>query len=177
MDSLGDHALTCASAGLYRRHNRVRDTVFHLAREAGWAPELEVALPALTERPADILCRATFGKPLAIDVTVSHPLRLSSTLATRGEVAAAAEAAENRKRAASQAACEQAGWGFRPAAFETTGGLGPGASHTIRQLSRYLSMRRGTSAGEVSITISRAVSLALAKGRGEMLAASSPNCC
>ena len=176
MDSLGDHALTCASAGLYRCHNRVRDTLFHLAQKAGWAPELEVSLPALPERPADILCRATFGKPLAIDVSITHPLRLSSNTATRGEVAAAAEASEKRKRAASQAACENAGWGFRPAAFETTGGLGPGASHTIRQLSRYLSMRRGISAGDVGTSIPRAISLALAKGRGEMLAASSPHC-
>ena len=174
MDSLGDHSLTCPSAGLYRRHNRLRDTLFLLAQEAGWAPEREVNLPALTERPADLLCRATFGKPLAIDVSVSHPLRLSSTLATRGEVAAAAEASENRKRAMSQAACERAGWGFRAAGFETTGGLGSGASHTIRQLSRYLSMKRGASAGEVGTSISRAVSLALAKGRGEMLAASCP---
>ena len=175
MDSMGDHALSCHSSGLYRRHNRIRDSLFHLAKEAGWAPQLEVALPSLQERPADILCQATFGKPLALDVTISHPLRLSATLAARGEVAASAEAAEQRKRQLSQEACTQAGWGFRPVAFETTGGLGSGASHTIRQLCRYLSMRRGAAAGDVAISISRMLSLALAKGKGEMLAASTPS--
>ena len=174
MDAMGDHSLTCPTAGLYRRHNRVRDAIFLLAKEAGWAPELEVSLPSLTERPADILCRATFGKPLALDVSISHPLRLCATLATRGEVAATAEAVETRKRLASQAACASAGWDFRPVGLETTGGSASGASHTIRQLSRYLSMRRGISAGDVSTTIHRLISLALAKGKGEMLAASFP---
>ena len=143
MDSMGDHALTCPGAGLYRRHNRLRDTLFAYALEAGWSPKLEVALPNLASRPADILCRATFGKPLALDVTISHPLRLSASIAARGEVAASAEAAELRKRHTSQLACAQAGWGFRPVAFETTGGLGTGAIHTCRQLSRYLCMHRG----------------------------------
>ena len=112
---------------------------------------------------------------MAIDVTISHALRLSGHPAIRGEVAAAAEAAECRKRATSQAVCERAGWGLRPATFDTTGAMPSGAAHTIRLLSRYVSMRRGASAGEVGVHISRAVSLALAKGRGEMLAASSPH--
>ena len=79
MDQMGDHALVCSGAGLYRRHNLVRDSVFRLAHEAGWAPELEANLPNSRTRPADILCRATFGKPLAIDVTISHRLRLTAS--------------------------------------------------------------------------------------------------
>ena len=75
---------------------------------------------------------------------------------------------------ASQDACDMVGWGFRPMAFETTGGLGPGASHTVRQLCRYLSMKTGTSSGELGISVSLSLSLALAKGKGEMLAASHP---
>ena len=138
---------------------------------------MQVALPNLASRPADILCRATFGKPLALDVTVSHPLRLSASIAARGEVAASAEAAELRKRHTSQLACAQAGWGFRPVAFETTGGLGTSAIHTCRKLSRYLCMRRGVAASVMSMEIARSISLALAKGKGEMLAASSPTPC
>ena len=174
MGQMGDHALTCPSAGLYRRHNIVRDAIYRLAHEAGWAPELEVTLPSGGDRPADILCRATFGKPLAIDVTITHPLRLSASSATRGEVASAAEAAEARKRLASAEICSVAGWGFRPMALETTGGLGSGASQTLRQLCRYLSMKTGTSSGELSHSVSRAISLALAKGKGEMLSAARP---
>ena len=175
MDAMGDHALSCPSTGLYRRHNRIRDAFFELAHDAGWSPELEVSLPGLAERPTDILCRSTFGKPLAIDVTISHPLRLSAPIAARGEVAAAAEAAEQRKRHTSLSACANAGWGFRAVAMETTGGFGTGAAHTVRQLCRNLSMRRGLAAGEVSMTVIRTLSLALAKGKGEMLAASAPH--
>jgi hypothetical protein len=53
--------------------------------------------------------------------------------------------------------------------------LGSGASHTLRQLCRHLSMRRGMAAGDVSSSVYRAISLALAKGKGEMLAASAPS--
>ena len=174
MDPFGDHALTCTSSGTYRRHNRIRDTLFHLAKEATWDPKLEVTLPNLPDRPADILCRATFGKPLALDVTITHPLRLSASLAARGEVAASAELAEKRKKLAAESACTQAGWGFRALAFETTGGMGSGATQTIRQLCRQLSMKRGLAAGEVCTQVFRSLSLALAKGKGEMLAAAAP---
>ena len=51
MDPFGDHALTCTSSGTYRRHNRVRDTPFHLAQEAARDPKLEVTLPTLPTDP------------------------------------------------------------------------------------------------------------------------------
>ena len=35
MDINGDHALSCASAGLYRRHNRIRNYLWSLTWEAG----------------------------------------------------------------------------------------------------------------------------------------------
>ena len=52
--------------------------------------------------------------------------------------------------------------------------MGPGALKTVRQLYRQLSMRQGRSSVSLADEVSRQLSLALAKGRGEMLAASSP---
>jgi hypothetical protein len=174
MDPLGDHSLCCPASGLYRRHNRVRDTLFSLSLSAGWCPELEVAIPGTRDRPADILLKSGFPKPLAVDVTISHPLRISAPVAARGEATSSAEAGERAKRIAEGNMCHAAGWGFRAAGFDTAGGLGPGALKTVRQLYRQLSMRQGRSSVSMADEVSRQISLALAKGRGEMLAASSP---
>ena len=38
MDPWGDHAQSCGSAGLCRRHNRVRNTLWQLGKKAGWSP-------------------------------------------------------------------------------------------------------------------------------------------
>ena len=175
MDDHGDHSLCCPARCMYRRHNRVRDYLFQAMNKAGWSPEVEVALPNSGDRPADILCKTTFSKPLAIDVTISHPLRISAPEAVRGEATASAKAAESAKRQTSASACHAAGWAFRPMGFETTGGFGPGASKTVQQLYRQLSMKNGQAATIVREDISRQLSLALAKGRGEMLSASFPD--
>ena len=93
MDAAGDHALSCPSNGTYRRHNHLRDRLFGLGQLAGWAPELEQAIPGSRDRPADLLFRAAGPRPLATDVTVSHPLRPSASTAVReGRSSAAAEA-------------------------------------------------------------------------------------
>ena len=59
--------------------------------------------------------------------------------------------------------------------FETTGGLGPSAAHTLKQLFHQLSMRQGLSSSEVADYLHRVFSFALAKERGLMLAASNPS--
>ena len=115
MDAMGDHALCCAHNGMYRRHNHIRDTLFHLSASAHWNPALEQALPGTTTRPADILLRGLSVKPVAVDVTVTHPLRLSASVAVRvGTVSAAAES-ERHKVSVNKVACAAAGWDGLPA--------------------------------------------------------------
>ena len=175
MDSLGDHFLGCPASGMSKRHNRIRDTFYQLGKQAGWAPELEVAIPGHRDRPADILLRSGFPKPLALDVTITHPLRVSAPAAARGAAAVSAEGAEHSKRFAQATPCHEVGWSFRAVGFDTTGGLGPGAQKAVRQLYRQLSMRQGKSSTAVADEVARLFSLSLAKGRGEMLAASCPS--
>jgi hypothetical protein len=169
LDVHGDHALACTASGLYRRHNRVRDAIFELSRTAGWAPESEVMLPGCMSRPADVLLRAAETSPVALDVTVSHPLRLSSSIAVRGNVTSSAEAAERQKLQLYGASCQAAGWLFRPMGFETTGGIGPHGARFVRKLTRTLSMRSGVPPGDVASSIARKLNLAVAKGCAEML--------
>jgi hypothetical protein len=74
-------------------------------------------------------------------------------------------AAEHAKSAHYTQLCRSTEWSFRPFAMETTGGLGPGASMTLKQLS---------TATETATHIGEIFSLALAKGRAEMLLAAKP---
>ena len=165
----GDHALCCSSNGLYRRHNHIQDTVYALASQAHWKPQLEAPIPLSLERPADILLHSAEARPLAIDVTVCHPLRLSASAAVRDGRALAAEEAEKAKMASRSRLCEGQGWSFRPFAMDTTGAFGPHAARVCRALSQQLAMRRGTDVATCATSVLLSLSLALAKGKGEML--------
>ena len=175
MDPFGDHALSCPASGIYKRHNRLRDLLYLLGQQAGWAPDLEVTVPSSTLRPADLLFRSGFPKPLACDLTVSHPLRHSASSAVRGDTDISATEAEGAKNQEYRSLCHAAGWGFRPMGFETTGGLGPSAARTLKQLCHQLSMRQGLPSSEIADYLHRLFSLALAKGRGLMLTTSNPS--
>ena len=175
MDVFGDHALCCPSTGMYRHHNRIRDTLFHLAQAANWNPLLEAPLGSSLERPADVLLRASADtRPVAVDVTVQHPLRLSASAAVRADVSISTEQAERTKEKARLAVCSQAGWLFRPFALDTTGGFGPKAVQMCKALARQLSMRRGCDADLAFGGVQLSFAVALAKGRGEMLANAVP---
>ena len=169
MDTNGDHALSCAASGLYRRHNRIRDVMWSLCKTAGWNPESEIALPGNLQRPADILLRTAEVKPVALDVTVSHPLCNSAPSAAHENVAASSEQAEANERHLYQEVCYRAGWKFRPIAMETTGALGPSAQSFVRHLSRTLCMKTGTTPADTMQSMHRTLNLALAKGCAEML--------
>ena len=174
MDAAGDHALSCPSNGTYRRHNHLRDRLFALGQVAGWAPELEQAIPGSRDRPADLLFRAAGPRPLATDVTVTHPLRTSASSAVREGRSSAAAEAERAKVVQSKSACQAAGWDFSPFGVDTTGGLGPAARLLCRRLAKTLAMRAGADTATLSENVGTQISLALAKGRGEMLCAATP---
>ena len=93
-EGFGDHALGCASCGRYARHNALREVLCEELRKAGFSVTVEERVPHTEPpdrppglqpaerclRPADILVQSfRAGKPLAIDVTVIHPLRTSSS--------------------------------------------------------------------------------------------------
>ena len=96
LDKYGDHCLVCPCGGdRTRRHNFLRNVVFHYAASSGLAPELEK--PGLLQprpftgpvaedgskptdpearRPADVyLPRWRRGTPLALDFAVTSGLR------------------------------------------------------------------------------------------------------
>ena len=75
-DYFSDHALCCKAMGVYARHNALRQTLADLVSCAGFACQLEVALPGSNLMPADMFV-PTFvdGRPAALDGAVTHPLK------------------------------------------------------------------------------------------------------
>ncbi|KAL5491495.1 hypothetical protein EMCRGX_G016792 [Ephydatia muelleri] len=79
-DALGHHALTCKSGGdLIVRHNALRYTFLESCKQACIGGQLEAGSSLDEEgrqtRPADILVQNwEFGKPAALDFTVTSPL-------------------------------------------------------------------------------------------------------
>ena len=166
MDAAGDHALSCPSNGTYRRHNHLRDRLFGLCQLAGWAPEVEQAIPGSRDRPVHFLLRACGPRPLAVDVTVSHPLRSSASSAVREGRSSAAAEAERLKVVQSKTVCQAAGWDFSPFGVDATGGMGPAARLLCCRLAKALAMRAGADTATLSENVGTHISLALAKGRG-----------
>ena len=77
----------------------------------GLRAELEVNPPGTLSRPADVLLHGLGSdSPLAVDLSVVHPLQLSNDLAEvhPGKLA---KAAEKRKTREQFAVCNKAGWG------------------------------------------------------------------
>ena len=96
MDKNGDHALTCACGGdRTKRHNQLRNCVYHHAASSGLHPELErpgllqprpyqgttpengvVPSDPQARRPADVnIPRWRRGTPMALDFAVTSGLR------------------------------------------------------------------------------------------------------
>ena len=173
-DPDGDHTLACASCGLYRRHNLVRDCVAALCRETGWDTQLEVALPQEAEgsqrlRPADIFLPTRGARPLAVDIGVSHPLRPSAPIVVREGEAESAARHEERKMAQMGGPCKKFGWLYKPMCFEATGGWGPGAGALVRAVTRAISLKDGVDFLTVSARVAETVAVTLAKGVAEMI--------
>ena len=148
LDSFGDHALSCTACGLYACHNRLRNAFAEEFLAAGQSVQLEINLPGANQRPADILLlQPDEPSPVAVDVSVVHPLHLSSPSAedTPGTSAAARE---DDKHVGSAASCAAAGWKFIPVCAETTGAWGPGAQRCVRGLVKRRSMRVGEPVSE-----------------------------
>jgi len=170
-DAFGDHAMACASCGIYARHNVLRDALAGELRKAGFTVTIEEQVPHTEPpdrppvpnpqpslrslRPADILVSSfRAGKPMAIDTTVVHPLRISSDASAHGvSVGSSACQAESRKVDKYLSACNHAGWLFMPFGVESTGGWGSKARRLIQVIASAQASRSGTPVGEVYKTV------------------------
>ena len=151
LDSFGDHAVGCSSCGLYARHNQARSALADEALLAGAtvAPG-EPAPPGSPRRPADLLTSFPDDPtPDAVDVSVGHPLQLSSHLEAVTPGALALQM-EKSKALENGPLCTAAGWRCTPASNETTGCWGPSAQKLVRRIIKLQSMRLGLPVSEAA---------------------------
>ena len=108
------------------RHNALRDTFLESCKQACIGGHLEAGSSLDEEgrktRPADFLVQNwEFGKPAALDFTVTSPLNPTTLNGASVTAGSAASAAEARKHATNDAKCNRLGWVCIPLAVETYG--------------------------------------------------------
>ena len=167
VDRFGDHCLTCALGGdRTKRHNRLRNEVFHLCNSAGLNPELE--RPGLLEprpldgaaqdsgadrdpnqrrRPADVfLPRRCRGLPAALDLAFTSGLRGDMVHRTAEDGSTATKWYEAYKRSYlnTETTCQENGIAFIPIICEADGGgWGPAAQAVWSELAKHKSAMTG----------------------------------
>ena len=140
-------ALRQSGAGMYGRHHAIRDIVYEAARSAALRPRREVAIDNSGCRPADVFLPSfSQGRPLCVDVTISHPSQTTTTTHARGGVSASEQAAldkfvEKDRRYRGQ--CSRRGVDFLPVPVCEFGGLLESSTDFLGTLAERLAEHTG----------------------------------
>ena len=140
-DHFGDHLVCCAHINFSQRHSAVQDVLADVVRQSGVSCEREAPFPALVGagaiRPADLLLGSGVGgKPLAIDLTVSHgwtayerrnPQQAMAKEVSRERWRKFLKKREDEKQATYDDVYGKAGWQFKAMAFGLWGAWSRGA--------------------------------------------------
>ena len=176
MDPYGYHALICRGHFL-PRHNTVRDALFNLMLYGGFDPKKDAPVTCLgvhpdrpsALRPADILMAGDDFDRDCVDVTVVSPIRTTQQEIVVGDTAQKAEDMKIEKHAA---ACEAAGFGFKPFAVDIFGVIAKESSLLLKRVCEKM-IRETCCAPYKAIAIcQRRISLAVQLGVARQLIAS-----
>jgi hypothetical protein len=162
----GTRALLESSSGRITRHDSVRDVLFEAAKAASLRPWKERGVDDGRHRPGDVfLPNWSLGRPLAVDVTVSHPSQANAPNQAEGEETSAS------KRAAVQAAgakvrkhgprCAAAGVDFLPMVVCTFGGWLPEGEKFVSAVARHLADHSGQTQSVVASQLWQRLSITL----------------
>jgi hypothetical protein len=177
MDIYGYHSMIC-NGHLLGRHNLVRDALFDIMMKARFNPVKDAQVTCLglrhgqltNFRPADLLVSGDDFEKDCIDITVVSPIITNHQPVI--VVGAKAESAERLKYQKHQAACEQAGLGFKAFAIDV---FGVPAKESLKVLHRICSrmMREGDYPEHMATAICfRRVSFAVQLGVARLFIAS-----
>ena len=185
VDKYGDHCLTCSCGGdRTKRHNLLRNQVFHLCNSSGLSPELErpgllqlrpligsshesgaARDPNINRRPADVyLPKWRRGAPAALDFAVTSGLRNDMVNKSAEDGSSAARAYEELKRSHmdTEAICQEEGITFIPMVCEADGGSwGPAAHQVWSELAKYKSVLTGEHSSIIATRILQSLGLIL----------------
>eukprot|EP00731_Ephydatia_muelleri_P007872 Em0004g210a len=130
------------------RHNSLRDAFWESCKLACIAGQIEAGSGLDVEgsrtRPADILLpNWEFGKPAALDFTITSALNPSTLNEASVMAGSAASAAEVRKHVANDEKCSRLGWVCIPLSVETYGCWGEEAGRCLDRLATRIATRTG----------------------------------
>ena len=143
-DIFGDDAVPCKLNNYHARPQLVVDALARVLTSANIHTDREVPVNG-KERPADILAYRLLGSsPLAIDVTVVHPLVSSSDLPQNR-----VSSAELSKHRHYDKLCSDAGLSSNACGFSTFGGAAPDAQLVLRKVKQRIAEIHGKAEGDI----------------------------
>ena len=166
-------ALRQSGAGMYGRHHAIRDVIFEAGRAAALRPRREVAVDNSGRRPADVFLPSfSQGRPLCIDVTISHPSQTTTTLQARGGVSASEQAAldkfvQKTRRYGEQ--CSSSGVDFLPVPVCAFGGMLESSTDFFDCLAARLAEHTGLNRSVAGSQLWQRLSVRLWTGNAKMV--------
>ena len=157
---------------MYGRHHALRDCVYDAARSANQRPWREIGVDSSGQRPADcFLPNWSHGRPLAIDVTVSHPSQSRISINAREGLSASVHAAvvkaEEKDRRYLDL-CAVHGVDFLPLVICAYGGfLGPGETF-ISELAKRVGEAAGLSISVATSQLWQRMSMSLWRSNAKL---------
>jgi hypothetical protein len=156
-------------------HNRLRDEVVRLSREALCEPELEVCpFPSVVGNlRVDALLHHVNdeGSVVAVDFAIVNAIGTDHLTASLSGPGAAATAYEEVKRKKYGAACASAGISFVPVIFDVFGGCGASATPLLNRIILRWGKRYDLPPTHSFTIASHRISFVLAKGVARLLVA------
>lgn len=171
-DEMGDHTISCVSEGsATRRHDAIADTLYAIAKEAGFQVHKErLCLASSNGKPGDVeIEKFHLGLDAWIDVRISNSmLNVDQARNTQFYNGSKAES-EKISKYAGELEIMNGEIIFQPFVIETMGGFGMKALSIIHGLARNWGSRRFTSSSDAKRTIRHRISAVLARSNADML--------
>ena len=170
MDAFGDHLLCCNKAEFYTRHQVIVKCLTAFVTATGVRATNEVQIEG-RERPADtFLNRWTTPDPVAVDITVTHPLAPSLGLNARQAKDAAANK-ERQKVAKYAHLIRDKQLNFIPVALTTFGAMGPQATVFVDDAAAFYSAKCALDCGQCRRQLVEQIQVVLLQEVGKRLLA------
>ena len=178
LDTKGYHCLVCkkGDAGPIARHNAIRNIIFNYCQKAIFNPRLEIPIMSGSKQtPADIyLPNGANGKPVAIDVTISHPQAKKVVKNAADETGYANKMAAIGKVDKHQAVCQKEGIKFVPFAIEIFGTISQLGTDLIEQIATAISNRISSKKSNVLNELLRKIQFSLVRSINAAISSRSP---
>jgi hypothetical protein len=178
MDPEGYHIAVCSTGtSVVHRHNALRDLVREFCSKAVLNPAKENECESSTLIPADIYLPrgGSAGIPLALDITVIHPLQVAILPKSSVESGRACAFAEEKKHKKYDITCDMDNIDFIPLAVEFFGLWGEEATKFFDKLAKLIAARSGSSPANILLDIYRKLSVCLIRCNAQAVSLRTPD--